>query len=453
MLPHLSPAGTANSGSLDPEFEKVPFAKWFSGEPQTSLRWSTRVLPVLLSVHQRLLTRIQVQLDGAEAARRRGEGSLIFYFQLTDSQGHVYQDHTTYDLEKVESGLRAQDLVCTESAFVLPGDYAVSLAIYNTATREHSVKRNKLHVAPLRSDPLPQAGRDLPAVEFIEASDPPDRWFLPKEHGRLHLPVDSSRPLHIEVLANLTPTQAAGRLYGLQDRNYGVLLPALKVISQLSGQQLSKNFSLLDLSRRKEVFHQEDVDELDWPAIKSSLSNAGSGSIDVKSLADRQHNAAFFVREVGKRLAAAKPKQALIILSGPMVFETAQDLSGTELQAAPGARVFYIRLQSIALARPRPGADMGRRSMGRLSNPSERSPNGELMGRLFIDQLEPTLKAIDPKVFDVASADQFRKALAAIIDELSGAPGAATAVPVPSPDWSSTSGRYRPAGSPLSSIP
>jgi len=55
---------------------------------------------VILSVHQRLLARLQIQLDGAEAAKRRGEGKLVFYFQITDSKGRVYQDHTEYDLEK-----------------------------------------------------------------------------------------------------------------------------------------------------------------------------------------------------------------------------------------------------------------------------------------------------------------------------------------------------------------
>ena len=144
-------------------------------------------------MHQRLLARVQIQLDGAEGAKRRGEGQLIFYFQLTDAMGRLYQDHTSYDLEKVEAGLRASDLVCTESAFVLPGDYSVAIAIYDTATREHAVKKDKLRVVPLKTDPLPDLWRDLPAAEFVEPSEPPDHWFLPKERAKLHLPVATRR--------------------------------------------------------------------------------------------------------------------------------------------------------------------------------------------------------------------------------------------------------------------
>ena len=48
-----------------------------------------------------------------------------------------------------------------------------------------------------------------------------------------------------------------------------------------------------------------------------------------------------------------------------------------------------------------------------------RMPGGE---QAFIplesDQLEPMLKPLDPKLFDVLSAEQFRKALAAMMSEI-----------------------------------
>ncbi len=360
----LSPL-PADEGARDPEFEKVPFAEWFSHGPQTPLKWSERVLPVILSVHQRLLARVQIQLDGAEGAKRRGEGELIFYFQLTDASGRVYQDHTTYDLEKVEAGLKAQDVVCTESAFVLPGDYTVSVAIYDTATKEHAVKKDKLHVAPLKIEILPDAWRDLPAVEYIEPSESPDHWFLPKELGSLHLPLTARRPLRVEVLANLTPSELTGPSYGLQDRNLKLSLSgSLKVISQIrTPPNVSMDVSLLDLSRRRTVFHQDHVHELDWEKIKSSLSDATSASIDVKSLADRRHNAAFLVSEVTRRNTPAEAAtRAVIVLSGPMVFDAEQDLQGIELKPSPDTRVFYIRLQIAAGQRqfvPGPGRRRG----------------------------------------------------------------------------------------------
>jgi hypothetical protein len=179
--------------------------------------------------------------------------------------------------------MKAQDLMCNESAFVLPGDYSVSLAIYDTATKEHSVKKAKLHIVPLRIDPLPDAWKNVPPVEFVEPSEPPDHWFLPKLKGKLNLPLTPKRPLKINVLVNLTPSQQSSRHYGVQDRNLSIILPSLKVITQMTAPELAINVALVDLSRRRTTYHQEDVHDLDWDKIKASLSDANSGSIDVKS--------------------------------------------------------------------------------------------------------------------------------------------------------------------------
>jgi hypothetical protein len=411
----------------DPEFDKIPFAEWLSGAPQTPLKWAEHALPAVLSVHQRLLVRLQIQLDGAEAAKRRGEGQLIFYFQLTDAKGRIYQDHTPYDLEKVEEGLRAQDLVCTESAFVLPGDYSVVVAIYDTATKEHAVKRDKLHIAPLKTEPLADAWRGLAPVEFVESVDPPDRWFAPKVHGNLNLPVTVRRPVRIEVVVNLTPSEVGGRPFGLQDRNFSFLFPALKVVSQINAPNLVLNTSLVDLSRRRVVFRQEDAHELDWEKVKSSLSNATSGSIDVKSLADRRHSAAFFVNEVVRRSGSAglsptdvAPARVVIVLSGPMLFDADQELPAIDLKPSPDSRIIYIRFQSVASRQPVPAPQTGKRRRplgypGRTSLPGEE----EMPIRLQADQLEPMLKPLDPHLYDVITADQFRRALATILSEIS----------------------------------
>lgn len=426
FLPFSTAQPPSDSSARDPEFDKVRFSEWFSGGPQTAMRWTERALPVLLSVHQRLLARVLIQLDGAEAAKRRGRGQIIFFIQLTDSRGRIYQDHTTYDLEKVEEGVKAQDLNVTESLFVQPGDYSVAIAIYHTATSEHSVRKDKLHIPPLKTDPLPDAGRDLPPVEFVEAGDPPDRWFLPKERGRLHLPLTAHRPVRIEVVANLTPSELSGRSYGLQDRNFAYMFPALKVITQMSGPRVSINATLLDISRRRVVWHQEDIHELDWDRLKSSLSAATSSSIDVKSLQDRQHNAAFFVNEVARRIvpsdpSAERPARVAIVLSGAMLFDTAQDLQGLELKSYSDARVLYIRFQSPPerqiVLEPRRRRGFGAYP-GRVNRmPEETEPQ---IGNQQMDQLEPMLKALDPHLFDVVTADQARKVYAAIMTEISG---------------------------------
>ncbi len=427
----------ASGGVRDPEFDKVPFDQWFiGGGGETQLKWTERTLPLLLSLHQRLMARVQVTLDGAEAAKRKGEGQLLFLIQLADSGGRLYQDHISYDLAKVEDGMRAQELNLTESIFVLPGDYAVSLAIYDTATKEHSVKKTRMRIPPLKVDPLPDAWRSLPPVEFVEPTEPTetdDRWFLPKERGKLNLPLTLRHPLQIDVLVNLTPTEEHARELGTQDRNLSIFVPVLKVLSQMTASGLDFNVNLDDISRQKVTYRQNDVHNLDWGKMKASFPQASSGSIDVKSLADRRHNAAFLGSEIQRKCASAEPSaksaHVVIVLSGPMVFDTGQEFLQPLARLSANCRVYYIRVQMPRVRTIVPGSDMGRHRgfgmggggidgfPGRSRMPQ---PEAETSITNDLDQLVPLLRPLDLRLFDITTAEQFRKALATIISEISG---------------------------------
>jgi hypothetical protein len=415
-------AGFAQSGTLDPAFTRIPFDQWLQGGDGAQVRWTVHVLHPQLSNHQRLLARVEVQIDGAELAKRRGKGELVIFVRFKDGEDRPYQDHGTIELEKLEDGIRNQNVTYVESAFVLPGDYRVAVAIFDTATGEHSAKQEKLHVPVLRSDPLPDAWRDLPPVELIPHSEPPDSWYLPTLTGRLHLQAESNRPAQISVLVNLSPSERLSRSQQVPERNLGALLPALKVISQITVPSGSLSVALLDLARRRVTFHQDDLHNMDWPALKDSLTEADSGTIDVKSLEDRHHKAEFFEAEVARRITAAPkeklsgsqpPARVLIVLSSPVEFESGEDLQPIRLTPDPDCRVFYIRYHPpvVAPVVPVPAAARGRRQ-----RPGYPSRN---FREIQTDQLEPTLKPLAPQLFDVETPEQFRKALATILNEIS----------------------------------
>lgn len=408
-------APLAGAGVADPVFATVPFDAWFQQAGQTRFKWSERVLAAELTVHQRLLAQVEVTLDGVELARRRGQGQMLIFCQLTDSSGVTWQDHGAIDLEKVEQGIRASDINFTESAFVMPGDYAVAVAIFDTATNEHAVRRDKLHVAALPNDPLPQAWKGLPAIEFMPQAEAPDSWFLPDIKGRLNLPLPGARPSRIELLVNLTPSERASGSFRVRDRNLGALLPSIKAISEMDAPGVTMGLSLLDLTRRRVAFRQEQIaPELDWPKMRDALTENTPGSVDVKALEDRQHNAAFFVAETGRLLA---PSRALIILSSPVEFEGGQDLQPIKMSAPRNCQVFYIRYQPVR-------SGMMTVSMG----PAVRRARSPMVGPNFgmrpslpppiNDQLFNTLKPLGPRLFDVHTPEQFRRALATIMAEL-----------------------------------
>jgi hypothetical protein len=176
------------------------------------------------------------------------------------------------------------------------------------------------------------------------------------------------------------------------------------------------NVALLDLSRRRVIYDQDHIGELDWPAMKAAMAEADPGTIDVKSLADRQHNAAFFVTEVARRIDPAEstpPARVLIVLSGSVAFDSGEDLRPIHIKPAPDCRVFYFRFHAV---QPRlahsPFPEGGRRHRLDTSIPME------VHRQQMPDQLASTLKPLAPRVVDIYQPEQFRKALAAMLAEV-----------------------------------
>jgi len=156
--PGLEAQPMPRDGEPDPVFSKVPFEQWLSETSRSRIRWSVEVSQPELSVHQRLVARISVNVDGAELARRRGKGQFLVLAQINDAKGGMWRNHQQMDLEIIKDGMKANDAVFSQSFFVLPGDYRVSVVILADATGEHSVMKRKLHVPDLRTTHCPARG-------------------------------------------------------------------------------------------------------------------------------------------------------------------------------------------------------------------------------------------------------------------------------------------------------
>ena len=409
-----------NSGS-DPAFGKIPFDRWLTERDQGHFQWTARVSGAELANSQRLRVRIEIQVDGNELVRRRSQGQLVFFTQFSDNDHHRFQNHGAIELKDVTDAAGKSNFTYTPTALVVPGDYRVDIAILDTGNEEHATMQRTLHVAPLKSDPLPGSWQDLPAVEFTESGDPPDVWFQPHLTGRLHLPLETRRPVQVEVLLNASPSATGPTPFReghTNNRNLVDLLPALKVVSQMDLSQGRLNVSLLDLTQRKVLFTQDGTDPrkqpLDWPRLQPALLTADPNKIDVHALEDSRQNAQFFLEQVQRRMMADDPARALIVLSAPMQFTSGEDVHPVQIPEGTRARIFYIRYHALPVRAPlvSPFEGRGNRRFGyppqqrAISHPE--SP----------DQLEPLLKPLQPRVFDVYDPEQFRKALADVMKEL-----------------------------------
>jgi hypothetical protein len=429
-------AAFGQQGLQDPVFNRIPFEQWLKEKGDTHMRWSADVTPSRLSVYQRLSVVLSVRVDGAEFLKRNGPGQMVVFIEIRDRDDRVFRTHRALHFEEVKNPGDLATINFEQYAFIVPGDYQVAAAIYDTGSKEHALKRIKLHVPEVAHDPLPNSWRDLPEVEYATISDPPDGWYLPEVSSRLSLPVPNQKPVRVEVVVNESPTElATGRTGRTMKRNMGNLIPALKVLSQMDIKNGSINVTLLDLERRKASFHQEEAAKIDWARLRAALLDNDPNQIDVHALENHEQNAQFFVSEVRKRLEStesngdvplgisAEPARALIVLSGPMAFPKGQDLRPIEAAPEPGSRVFYICYYP-----PRPGVFTGTpsqqsglgRNMNRGLPRTVPEPGlGPGRGPSTEDSLGRTLKPLGPRTFDVMTPMEFRMALAAIMNEIS----------------------------------
>jgi len=413
------------AGNLDPKFASISFDRWSEKEGNTAFRWKTHIEPPRLGNHQRMALQIDINVDGLELLKRQGQGEVVLLIQLRDQAGRLYQNHNSIPLDKVNEDAGRTESQYNQVAYVVPGHYELSMGMFISGTKEHALVRKSVHVDSPAHDPLPDAWRDLPSVEFLPSADPPDSWYWPTVEGRLNLPLETRRPVHIELLVNESPTEEVRgvRMSHTQRLNMDALIPALKVFSQLKLSNGSLKIAMLELERQRVIFEQNIRNLLDWPKLHDALTDASPNVIDIGSLSNHAGNAQFFLSQVSKRLDPARstePLRVLIVLSGPMAFSKREDLAPIQATPNPNQKIFYIRYYSASL-RLRPygsGPQFGETPSGRAARRGDPRGLMPVILPLSSDELVRLLKPLDPHVFDVTDPIQFRKALATVLTEI-----------------------------------
>lgn len=395
----LSVTATCQNVLPNPQSGRVPFEKWMAEGPRHQLPWKVMLWPERLSSHQRLLSYIEIFVPGKELIKRSGKGRLIASVQVTDSLGHIYQDDGALDLDPSHPATKDMDAFFAWAVFILPGDYKVALALYDSETGEHNLTQRSLKIAPLKKDPLPEAWRDLPSVEFLERTEKFDSSYHPEIRGRLHLPLEAQRPLKIDLLVNLTPSEILTGSHRAYNFNLRALIPILKTFSQIDVSNGIVNLATLDLTRQKVSFEQSNINvtQLDWAELRDVLTAADPSKIDVRSLQDRKYNAAFLRDEIARRIPSHEesqstaPMRVIILLSSSVAFNARAGLKEIELPRECDCLVYHLRFDWW---------------------------NSRLAA---FDDIDKVLKPLKLRKFSASSAREVRKALAVMLEEISRA--------------------------------
>ena len=398
----------------DPFFSSVPFEHWQAAGKRKQIRWDVEFFPVELSVHQRLLARVRIEIDHPVSQ------ALAAFVEYQDESGGVWQTHILPGSGR-ESDSADPHTVVFGNAFVLPGSYLVSVGLFDQTTNERSFTSHRIRAKAPPGDALPHAWDGLPAVEFLPPrADAPDEWYLPSITTRLTLSVPTHRPVRLDVLVNGTPGGNMAGSTSAVRRNMSVLIPSLKVISQIEPEQGSVNVRLLDLVARRIAFEQHETHsrapnatnadgekwpQLDWPKLRRLFIENRPGVVDARALAWFWKMRSFFWDEVLAVPGGYRgEKRVVLILSAPAFFPGHEPapLSGAGL--AQNACVYYVRYRPFELF-PR----------HMRSRPPGRSP---VIRPMPDDELEIAARKLKARVFDVTSPAEFRKIVADVMREL-----------------------------------
>lgn len=205
------------------------------------------------------------------------------------------------------------------------------------------------------------------------------------------------------------------------NQNLANLIPALKVLSQMEIAGGSLHVTLLDIPNRRVIFEQDAVRQLDWTRMRDALTQADPNKIDVRSLEQRGQNGPYFMQQVRERLApttqsagaANEPLRVLIVLAAPMTLDSGDKTRVHESEAKQQSPLYFVRYHLPPERTPlgfEPLSRMGRRGYGGMQQPTG-PPEA-------FDSLQPLLKPLQPRLFDVYSPEQFRKALSSLVDEI-----------------------------------
>jgi hypothetical protein len=167
-------------------------------------------------------------------------------------------------------------------------------------------------------------------------------------------------------------------------------LGALSALSQMEPAAGTMSIAGLDLVRRQVIFDQREVKSIKWSSLMDAVKKADSPDISTNALQGSKNNGAFFRDFLDKQLNAdpgeGSPLRVFIVVTSSTLFESGADLRPLQIESDCHCRAFYLRF--------------------RLN-----------INDVF-DQLEKFMKPLHPKVFDLITARDLRKAIAEIVEDL-----------------------------------
>ena len=409
------PQGKKNKDEPRPD---LPIEEWLRGPERKEFKWKVELLPARMTFQQRFLVQVRAYVDAAPIVG--GKHDLYFLLKVADEKGN-WLPKDTYNHYPLPPGLdKDHEIQYSSGLYAKPGNYTAALILYDAVSGQGNIWRKQFEVKAPKNDALPQLDRDLPAIEFIDevpndaipsrigAGFNHGRRFQyattevewPPGHGVEYLPVRSARPTRVDVILNLAPWVDPYMQRGTSAATYrsdsGRMLQIGAVLAHLGLQNGCVRLGAVDLSKLEVVFDRIDGPDTDWDKLTELVRKRDHDTISVAVLGKRKSTAGF-LRDYLTNLMTddsacsspgGKTDHVIVVVSHEFAFPsgTKGDHFFPDVQCA--CRYYHLR---INVGAPLAG-----------------------------DDIEKFLKPANPRRFDIGSPEQFRKALAQMIEDLSG---------------------------------
>jgi hypothetical protein len=429
----LATPARAQEPTIDSVFADAPFDKWAAQGPREEVPWKVHMSADRLSFHQRLIATIQVEVPGPELLKRSHDEHITLLIEVRNGQGVSSRNYGLLELDNLKPEMKRSDVEFSWQAFAVPGQYEVSVALWDKKSGEHNFLHRLFHVDAYRNDPLPEMWRGLDVFEFWSTKrDGPDYMFHSDIEGRPNLALATRRPIHMEVLLDLTPSAEIFRgNYGHYNHYLGAALPTFKLFNQITLSNGSRSAEAVDVVQRHVVFEQNDGKDLDWTTLRKALSpDNGPGVVSVKDLKNKQQSPVYLREEIVRRLKAApdqaakpggKPLHVFVLIGSPMDFYTFPKLPEIETGEENDCVIYYIQFDIFEHEQPRTHDPTrhSNRGFNRDRN-SDRDADNFERGRFNgnVGSVEKMMKPLKTRAFQVRSPDDVRRALAKVMEEV-----------------------------------
>ncbi|HEX4606393.1 MAG TPA: hypothetical protein VH724_20510 [Candidatus Angelobacter sp.] len=397
----LATPARAQEITTDSAFADAPFDKWQAEGPREQVPWQVQMLAEKLSFHQRLIATIKVQVPGPELLKRSHDERLLLLVEVRNGQGVSSRNYGLLELNNLKPEMKRSDVEFSWQAFAVPGQYEVAVALWDKKSGEHNFMHRLFHVDAYKGDPLPGMWRGLDAFEFWSTRrDGPEYMFHSDVEGHLYLPLKTKRPIHLEVLLDLTPSADIFRgNVGRYNSYLAKALPIFKLFSQITITNGSRGAAALDLVQRRTPFEQDDAKDLDWARLSKALAPDNSpGVVSVKDLHNRKQSPVYLREELVRRLGSPdsagkqdeRPVRVFIVVGTSMDFYSFPALPAIETGNEGDCVVYYVQIDIFEYQGFNGGAG----------------------------NVEKMLKPLKMRTFHVGSPDDVRQALAKVMDEM-----------------------------------